>query len=101
MATTAQPSLGGVATGTPVQRFVYPPFNPAALSYTNSVSGPLDQVILADPMKWYDIGRKLGVGNEGYKGVVAYHHWVSSCFRIQIGQRIATILVHLLYKAGS
>jgi hypothetical protein len=73
MATTAQPSLGGVATGTPVQRFVYPPFNPAALSYTNSVSGPLDQVILADPMKWYDIGRKLGVGNEGYKGVVAYH----------------------------
>jgi hypothetical protein len=73
MATTAQSSLGGVATGTQVQRFVYPPFNPTALSYTNSVSGPIDQVILDDPKKWYDIGRNLGVGKEGYKGVVAYH----------------------------
>jgi hypothetical protein len=73
MATTAQSCLGGVATGTPVQRFVYPPFNPAALSYMNSVSGPIDQIILSDPKKWYNIGRKLGVGKEGYKGVVAYH----------------------------
>ncbi|KAF2185507.1 hypothetical protein K469DRAFT_687843 [Zopfia rhizophila CBS 207.26] len=68
---------GGVATGAPVHRCVYPPFTHKALKYTNSPSGNLDQLILTDPKWWYDCARQFGVDKqlEGYQGIVAYHQF--------------------------